>query len=443
MVTSAHGCQERTDFCGRFSEFLRCDRLRGVRESSLFMGPTRVQKQELGTSHDGRAGVVPREGETMRFDVDEAEATVRDRSGPARCFSALAHQDSNELRGERRYFRHHPVIGWEYIPGLCLSLRRPDGKSFTLEVNAAGIRSSREYALAIPAGVYRILVFGDSFADGLYQCNEHRFSELMEQRNPGLEVVNFSLPACGTDQQLLAFEEVRDKYEHDLIVVLPQISGIRRNLMDTIGGPDPQTGRAIVRPKPQFSLVRLDDGTESLELRNVPVPDQRQELDDSDQAEADTARPVHWFVPIRRALGTLPFARRIKRALESKIKRDPFPEYRDPQSYDWRLMAAILRRFAKGAKGKPCVIVPLFPVHYVSGGVPRSYWDRFASLADGRGTYVIDVYPRFTTSAEQAAGCFMMPHDGHLSDFGHAVLADAIEAELRRLDLLPGPNRRA
>ncbi len=325
---------------------------------------------------------------------------------------------------------------------MRLTLRRPDGKSFRLEVNAAGIRSSREYAFAKPAGVYRILVFGDSFADGLYQHNEHRFSELMEQRNPRLEVVNFSLPASGTDQQLLAFEEVRHKYEHDLVMLLPMVAGIRRNLLDTIVGRDPQTGRTIARPKPQFELVSLDDGTESLELRNVPVPDQRQELDDSEHSAAHTIGPVHWFAPIRRGLARIPFARRIKRAIEPKIKRDPFPEYRNPQSFEWRLMAAIMRRFARGTGGKPCVIVPLFPVQYVPSGLGRSYWDRFASLADGRGTYVIDLFPRFAKLGSQAPECFMMPHDPHLSDFGHAFLADSVEAELRRLELLPAPDTR-
>jgi hypothetical protein len=407
------------------------------------MDLSRVHQQELEARDEGPARGIPPEQAPPRTDAVEAEAIIPDRSEPATSSGPLPPKDPDEPQGERQYFRYHPVIGWEYIPELRLTLRRPDGKSFRLEVNAAGIRSSREYAYAKPAGVYRILVFGDSFADGLYQCNEHRFSELMEQRNPGLEIVNFSLPACGTDQQLLAFEQVRDKYEHDLVMVLPMLLGIRRNLMDTVHGLDPQTGRKVVRPKPKFTLVRLDDGTESLELRNVPVPDQRQELDESDQSAADTDAPVDWFMPIRRALGKIPFARRIKRAVERDIKQDPFPEYRDPQSYEWRLMAAIIRRIANGTKGKPCVIVPLFSWPYVRSAIRRVYWDRFASIADGPGTYVIDVFPRFARLGERAAECFMLPHDPHLSDFGHAFLADSVETELKQLGLLPAPDTRA
>ncbi len=144
-----------------------------------------------------------------------------------------------------------------------------------------------------------------------------------------------------------------------------------------------------------------------------------------------------------RALAKIPFARRIKRTIQRQIKRDPFPEFKDPQSYAWRLMAAIIQRFAHETKGKPCVIVPLFSVDYVLSGIRRAYWDRFASIADGRGRRTcVDVFPYFATLGEQAAKCFMLPHDAHLSDFGHAVLADALEAELRRLDLLPHPDRR-
>ncbi|MBS0262244.1 MAG: hypothetical protein JSS02_09865, partial [Planctomycetes bacterium] len=129
----------------------------------------------------------------------------------------------------RMVSRHHPRIGTEFEPGVRVTRPRPDGGTFVVQVNSAGIRSNREYTLQKPPGVYRILVFGDSQAAGCYQCNEHRFSDLIEERNRDIEVINFSIPGSGTDQQLLLFEEVIGKYEHDLLIVFPYLNNIYRN----------------------------------------------------------------------------------------------------------------------------------------------------------------------------------------------------------------------
>ena len=143
------------------------------------------------------------------------------------------------------YIRHHPLIGYEYVPGTRYTLPRPGGGTYTLNINSAGIRSDREYSPAKPAGVYRILVFGDSYAAGQYQSNEHRFSELMERRHPGLEVINFGLEGTGTDQQLLIFEEIGRRYEHDLVVLMPFLQNIRRNTVESRVSRDPKTGRNV------------------------------------------------------------------------------------------------------------------------------------------------------------------------------------------------------
>jgi hypothetical protein len=67
----------------------------------------------------------------------------------------------------------------------------------------------------------------------------------------------------------------------------------------------------------------------------------------------------------------------------------------------------------------------------------RSYWERFNSLTDGERVYAIDLLPHFRRLGPEAVRCFLEPNDPHLSDFGHIVLADAVEAELRRFGLLP------
>src|SRR5262249_9616797 len=144
------------------------------------------------------------------------------------------------------YVRHHPVIGYEYVPGTRLELAQPGGRTYTLTVNQAGIRADREYLQAKPPGTRRLLVFGDSFAAGQYVSNSQRFTEMLERRVPRLEVLNFGLEGSGTDQQLLLYEEVGRKYEHDAVLVFPFLQNIRRNLAEFRLGIDPETGQTVL-----------------------------------------------------------------------------------------------------------------------------------------------------------------------------------------------------
>jgi hypothetical protein len=356
----------------------------------------------------------------------------------------------------RPVMRHHPVIGYQYNPGTRCAMPRPDGGTYQLNVNSAGIRSNREYALAKPPGVYRILVFGDSQAEGLYQDNERRFTELIEQRNPGIEVVNLSFPACGTDQQLLAFEEIGRNYEHDLVILLPFPENIRRNMRWMGPNRQPQTGRIVFRLKPRFVLTTHADGTEVLELHNIPIPEDPVEDEADNPVDRAAERSLVGRITrgLRHARGKLPTVRLVKRfiyplldltgydpfPLLGRLGYDAFPEYESPDTEEWRLMAAIIRRFARGTEPKPFVVAPIVNSSYMRFAVGRNYWHRFHSLADGERVHVIDLLPHFLKLGRRAVDCYMEPHDTHLSDLGHSVLADAIEAELRRLGLLPVRN---
>lgn len=339
-----------------------------------------------------------------------------------------------------RYVRYHAVIGYQFDPGGRIRFTRPDGKSFQVRVNAGGIRSNREYDFAKPRGVYRILVFGDSQADGAFQPNELRFSELMEKRNPALEVINLALPGVGTDQQLLNFEEVGVKYEHDLVLLLPFLVNIRRNVQQTQTSIEPASGRIVVRAKPWFELITHADGSEELKLHNVPVPEQPLSVEEPGD-EAD-ATPISWllqkFENAREKAKKSAHVRRLAYRLgplQDVLGRTPYPEYRTPKTYEWRLMAALIRRFAQGAGKKPLVVAPLVDSWYMRFASGKDYWRRFSSLADDR-IHIIDLLPHFLKLGHRAPECYFET-DSHFSDLGHVVLADAVEAELRRLHFLP------
>jgi hypothetical protein len=317
------------------------------------------------------------------------------------------------------YVEPDPIIGYRYIPGTSMTLPRPGGGRYTLTVNADGIRSDREYTPAKPAGVFRIMVCGDSMAAGQFVSNAQRFSELLERRIPNLEVINLALEGSGTDQQVLLYEHVGLRYEHDLVLLLPFLQNIRRNMAGAREAIDPATGQTVLRPKPRFEL---QDG--SLIFR-APLED----------ADAPTDTPSS--TRIKGVINSWPGVSLAKRLIFRFRPWEPFPEYRDRNGEPWRLMEALVDRLRTLASPRPLVIAPTFYAGYLQLRMARNYWIRFASLQRPHSVFAVDLLPHFQREGPEAIRCFQEPFDMHFSPHGHLVLADALQVELARLGLLP------
>ena len=98
-------------------------------------------------------------------------------------------------------------------------------------------------------------------------------------------------------------------------------------------------------------------------------------------------------------------------------------------------MAAIVRHFIRTAGGKPFIIAPIVNGWYMRFAAWQGCWRRFSSFDDGKMVKVIDLLPYFLRLGRRADDCYF-ERDGHLIDFGHAVMAEAMAIELRRPGLL-------
>jgi len=210
------------------------------------------------------------------------------------------------------------------------------------------------------------------------------------------------------------------------------LQNIRRNMADAREAYDPATGNKILRGKPRFVL---QDG--NLHLRNIPVPagpmDSR---NDPSAANPVTDLPRNNLLKLKSWLNGSVLASAFKWAGYSLIRWEPFPEYRNAQTPEWLLMAAIIHRFKEEARKRPLVVVPVFYESYVLYHMARNYWDRFTSL-ETEGIQVIDLLPHFKEIGPQAVRAYLSPEDCHFSPYGHVVVADALQMELTRLGLLP------
>jgi hypothetical protein len=115
---------------------------------------------------------------------------------------------------------------YQHRPGLDLDLG-----SFRLRTNSLGCRGP-EVLRPKPAGVYRIVVLGDSVAFGWGVDDEHTFVRRLETEwntahpERRLEVVNTALPMYDSNQELAALRELGLSLQPDLVLLVYVVNDV-------------------------------------------------------------------------------------------------------------------------------------------------------------------------------------------------------------------------
>jgi hypothetical protein len=117
-------------------------------------------------------------------------------------------------------------LGWCHVPGVSFVHGAESGEFVThVRYNSRGLRD-HEYAVEKPEGARRVLIFGDSFAEGLEveldNLHAKRLERMLAARYPGLrvEVINFGVSAYDTAQEWWNFRTEGVRYRPDLVVVI-------------------------------------------------------------------------------------------------------------------------------------------------------------------------------------------------------------------------------
>jgi len=114
-------------------------------------------------------------------------------------------------------------LGWSVRPNAVSA----DGKART---NSIGARGTREYALAKPAGVTRLVCVGDSYTWGDEVADADTFEAQLEDACRDVECINLGVAAYGTDQALLRWKRVGERLQPDVLVVGLLLENIGRNV---------------------------------------------------------------------------------------------------------------------------------------------------------------------------------------------------------------------
>ncbi|TAK22316.1 MAG: hypothetical protein EPO26_11485 [Chloroflexota bacterium] len=188
----------------------------------------------------------------------------------------LGFVDTNRI--ELSLVRFHPILGWEKVPG-AVGWRRAYEYSVYQRINANGLADD-ETPYTKPPGEHRVLVLGDSFAEGYTVAASETFARITGQelrsRSASVRVINGGTGGYATDQATLFYEMEGRHYAPDIVVLAFYDNDVLDNIADSLNG----------KAKPRFAIEN-----QTLFLTNVPLPPP------TPRAPADGG-PTGWSGPI-------------------------------------------------------------------------------------------------------------------------------------------------
>lgn len=124
---------------------------------------------------------------------------------------------TNSQRLPKSLFRQDPDLGVSLAPGTQVLATTSDF-SVVYRINQRGLRD-RDYDLDKPPGRHRIIALGDSFTFGEGIPYGKRFSDLMEESLPDIDVITMAVPGYGIDQEIALFARDGLAYGPDQVIL--------------------------------------------------------------------------------------------------------------------------------------------------------------------------------------------------------------------------------
>lgn len=104
-----------------------------------------------------------------------------------------------------RFYRFDEELGWSNTPNASGHFARSEYRHF-IQINSAGMRDREP--LPADGRVRRVAVMGDSFTWGVGADYGERFTEVLEQSLPEVDVLNYGVSGYGTTQHLVQLKTV-------------------------------------------------------------------------------------------------------------------------------------------------------------------------------------------------------------------------------------------
>jgi hypothetical protein len=318
--------------------------------------------------------------------------------------------------------REHETIG--YVP-----LENATSVNGWWQSNDLGARARRNFAETPATGVRRVLVFGDSFAQGSRLPQEETWTTALDSLSGGSEVVNFGVDGYGMTQSFLRYREVRDRLDYDvaLVMFVPSADLVR----------DINTHRALIGWQASIVLPRFLVEKGRLEL----VPSLYANLEEvrrnnPHEASAELRRHLraydrlylpakHESLPI---VGNLVLYKLVARAYYVNQEEKLVGALMRSDSEAMQVTRAIFDAMAREvtAEGKRFCLVLLPTDHdvrrYETTTRYRDLWDTMAATMCPDGAGCMDLMPRLRNAPELDRG-----YDGsHYGPLASEFIAEVV-----------------
>jgi hypothetical protein len=311
-----------------------------------------------------------------------------------------------------------PLLGWTSRPDATSA----DGR---VHINAAGARGRRESPARKPAGVLRVVAFGDSYTFGAEVADEETWCHLLERSRAGLEVINFGVVGYGTDQACLRYMHHAKEFEIDVVLCGFMPKDALRNV--NVYRPAYSHG-ARARTKPRF-LIR-EDG--ALELLASPARS-REHLEELMRTGALLEILLEHDYWVRRApaayLDSPLFASSFARMLYARYenRRDVDGLLQDADSEPFGVTLAIVEKMARVAAARSQRFFFVVLPHATAVEADPRPWQPLAEAVRKKGIPVIDCTDALMEMARD--GALMMPGE-HYTPAGNAAVARVLAARI-------------
>jgi lysophospholipase L1-like esterase len=322
---------------------------------------------------------------------------------------------------ESTYIVRDRDLGWSI---------RANGESGLYSATSQGFRGPKGWSTtaSIPQRKIRICIYGDSFTHGDRVSFKDTWGDQLQHLHTSLQVLNFGVPAYGTDQAYLRFLRDGKKFDAQIQIlgIWPEDMVRNLNLIRFFLNPQGSLGTS----KPRFVLAHND-----LKLVNWPVMSDETFLNTVLQ---ESVTPVErydfWY---RRNEQRFPFYYHLRsiRALLSVYNAYERREIRNRQYFDkqseaMKITVAIAEAFQRIAKARGSLayvaIIPMrdFLEEHGSGAFP------LVKALEEHSVHVLDFGPAFASRAKEVGVNALYLPDGHLSPEGNKLLAEEMNRSL-------------
>lgn len=291
----------------------------------------------------------------------------------------------------------------------------PTRRSYALRTDGLGFRNNPRPDNMPDCPRKKILFIGCSFTAGDGVPNENRFTDIVAASIDSVYVYNAAIPGTGNDQQLLILSSLFDEVRPDLLVISPYSGCASRNLLKARPTMDPLYGTTIARHKPYFEL-----GEGGLLLRNSPVPTRRRS-----NLQGEIA-PNYEGASTPVLVKDAEFGFKVKHDIGREKGGVDYPIYDGSDEYGYSLLTRIIHETIKIGRAAKTVLMPLpSNLDMLCIGEP-SYVQFFRTTAEAVGVDFLNVYPHFKALKAPHLGSCFIPQDGHYSEGGHQLVAEAL-----------------